>query len=243
MKNKVTKKEVNDIAIHNREMQFRHHSSNENLEPFLLVKQGKRDSVAVLQKNDELHNTGLLSHDPLRNMRYLFVCTAAHATIYAIQGGLDSEMAYNISDLFIQRMDELADIKDIQSLKYEMVDYFAKEVADVKKKKIYSVIIIQCIEYIDFHLHEKITLDDLAKHLDRNPSYISTLFKKEIGKTLSAYILEQKINVAKQLLCNINYSYSDISNILAFSSQSYFISVFKKETGVTPKEYRTLCTN
>lgn len=243
MKNKITKKEINDIAIHNREIQFRHHSSNENLEPFELVKQGNHDSVTVLQKNDALHNTGLLSHNPLRNTRYLFVSTAAYATNYAIQGGLDSETAYNISDSFIQLMDEMSDINDIQSLKYEMIEYFTKTVAAVKKEKIYSIVVIQCIEYIDFHLHEKITLDSLAKHLDRNPCYISTLFKKEIGKTLSAYILEQKINVAKQLLNNINYSYSDISNILAFSSQSYFIYMFKKETGLTPKEYRTMCKN
>lgn len=243
MKNKITKKEINEIAIHNREIQFRHHSSNENLEPFELVKQGNRDSVTVLQKNDALHNTGLLSHNPLRNTRYLFVSTAAYATNYAIQGGLDSETAYNISDSFIQLMDEMSDINDIQSLKYEMIEYFTKTVAAVKKEKIYSIVVIQCIEYIDFHLHEKITLDSLAKHLDRNPCYISTLFKKEIGKTLSAYILEQKINVAKQLLNNINYSYSDISNILAFSSQSYFIYMFKKETGLTPKEYRTMCKN
>lgn len=243
MKNKITKKEINDIAIHNREIQFRHHSSNENLKPFELIKQGNRDSVTALRKNDEQHNVGLLSHNPLRNMRYLFVSTAAYATNYAIQGGLDSETAYNTSDIFIQRMDEMSDINDIQTLKYEMVDYFTKAVAEVKKEKIYSIVVIQCIEYIDFHLHEKITLDALAEYLDRNPSYISTLFKKEIGKTLSAYILEQKINVAKQLLNNITYSYSDISKILAFSSQSYFIHIFKKQTGLTPKEYRTICRN
>jgi len=69
-------------------------------------------------------------------------------------------------------------------------------------------------------------------------TYLSKLFKKETGTSVSAYIRSRRIEAAQNMLKFSEYSYEEISNHLCFSSQSHFTSIFKKETGCTPKVYR-----
>ena len=68
--------------------------------------------------------------------------------------------------------------------------------------------------------------------------YLSRLFKKETGVSVSAYIRSQKIDMAKNLLRFSDYSMIDIANRLSFSSQSHFIQQFREVVGMTPKKYR-----
>ena len=95
-----------------------------------------------------------------------------------------------------------------------------------------------CLNYIDSHFNEKITLEDLAEKLGMNPCYLATLFKKEKGETFGAYLLRMRIYTAESLLARTDYSYSQIALSLAFCSQSHFTKTFRAETGFTPKEYR-----
>ena len=71
-----------------------------------------------------------------------------------------------------------------------------------------------------------------------NPSYLSTLFKKEVGMSISEYVQSAKVNEAKNLLSYTSHSMSDISSLLNFYDQSHFIRVFKKYTGVTSKQFK-----
>ena len=77
-----------------------------------------------------------------------------------------------------------------------------------------------------------------ADHLGLNRSYLSSQFKKETGINLNDFINLMKIDEATRLLVTTDRSVADIASLLAFSSQSYFQSVFKKHTGMTPLQYR-----
>ena len=94
------------------------------------------------------------------------------------------------------------------------------------------------MDYIITHLHSRILLEDAAKYLDISPAYLSRLFKKETGMTFSDFVNKQKIEEAAALLLYTEYSDTQISTLLAFSSQSYFIKVFRKYMGTTPKQYK-----
>ena len=95
-----------------------------------------------------------------------------------------------------------------------------------------------CKEYIYSHIKERITIEDLADEFGVSASYLSRLFKQETGVSVSGYIREQKIEVAKNLLRFSDYSMIDIANRLSFSSQSHFIQQFRESVGMTPKKYR-----
>jgi YesN/AraC family two-component response regulator len=83
----------------------------------------------------------------------------------------------------------------------------------------------------------RITLDSLASQVSLSPGYLSRLFKKEMGMSVSEYISVQKIETAKNMLRYSDYSPSFIASILGYPSQSYFTQCFKKATGVTPKRF------
>lgn len=143
-------------------------------------------------------NTGHLSDDPVRNRKYLFVTSVTQACRAAINGGMDSERAYNISDLYIQKMDILETEEEICKLHADMMTFYTKEMAELDRKRVYSRPVVICMDYI----------------------------------------LLRKLEAARNMLKYSEYSYAEISAILAFSSQSHFSRIFKKETGYTPKEYR-----
>lgn len=109
---------------------------------------------------------------------------------------------------------------------------------EISQEQVISLHVRKCIDYIYEHLGEKLTVVSLAKFTDLHPSYLSKLFAKETGSTLRHFVNEAKIDTAQNLLKYSNLSYLDISVSLGFSSQSAFVSVLKKITGMTPKTYR-----
>lgn len=77
-------------------------------------------------------------------------------------------------------------------------------------------------------MKERITVEQLASEFVISASYLSRLFKKEVGVSVSTYVKNKKIEVAKDLLKFSDYSMIEIANHLSFSSQSHFIQQFKE---------------
>lgn len=78
----------------------------------------------------------------------------------------------------------------------------------------------------------------IAKKLFMNPEYLSHLFHKKSGQSLNSYILNERLALAKKLLVSSHMSLQEISEYTGFSSSSYFHKLFKKEIGMTPRQYR-----
>ncbi len=95
-------------------------------------------------------------------------------------------------------------------------------------------------KYIKEHCQEKITLGQMAGILNISQGYLSSVFKKQTGKKFSDYVTEVKIGKAMELIETHQYTMYEISNMLAFDTQYYFSTVFKKITGYTPKEYENM---
>lgn len=92
--------------------------------------------------------------------------------------------------------------------------------------------------YINLNLHRTITLEETAKQVFLSPYYFSKLFKAETGITFVAYVSQQKMIQATDLLHHSDLSISHIAKSLGFNQTSYFSRIFKKEYAMTPKEYR-----
>lgn len=181
---------------------------------------------------------GILSTNPLTNIKYHFVVTVSMITRRCVEGGMELEQAFRLSDFYILKMDACTSIEAISKLHKEMALDYTRKMLLVKKSSVLSKPIVQCMDYIYSHINRRITVEELAEHADLSPSYLSRLFKKELNISISDYICEMKIEKAQHLLKYSNYSLIEITNYLAFSSQSHFIQTFKKVIGVTPKKYR-----
>lgn len=92
--------------------------------------------------------------------------------------------------------------------------------------------------YIQKHIHENITREDIAKEIYMNVDYLSRIFKKEMGISLKDYIVSEKMKLAVAMLSNTDFSVSMIAANLGFTNFSYFAQVFKKFYNMSPSEYR-----
>lgn len=181
---------------------------------------------------------GLLSENEVRSILYHVIISTAMITRYCIEGGMEPETAYSLSDLYIQRADKSRSKQELNNVHREMTLDFASRMRKLQKERIYSRHIVVSIEYIFEHLHEKIVIADLAAKAGVHENYLSALFRQEMGVTIHQYIQDKKLEQAEYMLKHTQTSILEIANDLNFSSQSYFIHVFKKRYGKTPKEYR-----
>lgn len=103
-----------------------------------------------------------------------------------------------------------------------------------KNQKIISVI----KNYVADHLSEDLTLTTISDYVNYNSSYVSRLFKQTTGLSLSDYISNCRLNKAKELLDNTNDTIQVIAQKVGFDSSQYFSMVFRKLTGISPRDYR-----
>lgn len=182
---------------------------------------------------------GVLSEDPIKNSRYHFIVSVAMITRFCVEAGMEMEAAYNLSDMYIRRADKANSVEEFDNLNYEMVNDYNNRMKKIKRGSIYSKPVSWTINYITDNLHKKMTLAEAAEKANITPQYLSKLFLKEVGVNFKEYIINKKVEAAEDMLKYSDFSPIEIGNILGFSSHSHFINSFKKQLGVTPKEYQS----
>lgn len=199
-----------------------------------------RDSLA----EDYVGTIGTLAKNPLRQAKNHAIVLITLASRSAIRGGISSEIAFSLSDSYIQKIEECrTTVSTLQIARNAEYEYTAmvhelklRQMGSSSKEK--SIYAQKCKNYIYSHLHDKLTVRDLANILGINANYLSEVFKQHEGITLSQFILREKIDRAKNLLTYSKYSYIEIATYLGFSSQSHLGLQFKKITGYTLRQYR-----
>ncbi len=106
-----------------------------------------------------------------------------------------------------------------------------------RKEKRSDKFVYMAKRYIHEHYREKLTLSEIAEHLTISPGYLSSTFSRYMNKTVSDYIAEVKIEHAKELIDSGQYLIYEIADQLGFENAYYFSKVFKKVTGMAPKNY------
>lgn len=198
----------------------------------------KITSLLAKLNND---NTIPLSSDRLQERKYKFVGFLTLLTRITIQEGVSGELAFSLSDSYMQQVENIRSYEDVMTIiKQAIYDFY--DLMSKGKRTQYSLNILKCLHFIDTHLYERISLQDLCTLTSLSSSYLSSAFKKEMQETISSYIQRKKIEEATRLLLFTDKSFIEISSLLQFSSQSAFIQVFKKVQGMTPKQYQLLHT-
>lgn len=181
---------------------------------------------------------GVLATDQLRQMKNTFIVSVTLMTRAAIQGGLDGNEAFTLSDGFIQKCELLSNANQITDLQYRMVLEFTERVERVRLGGQPYPLALQVVNYVRRHLSEPISVEAMAKEFYISRPYLSLKFKEETGQTLTDFILTEKTEEAKRLLRYTDKTSAAIGTYLGFSSQGYFSRVFKKYVGCTPGEWR-----
>lgn len=142
---------------------------------------------------------------------------------------VSSDLALKIEAM--QASDECEDL-----LKYMVKKYC--RLVNKHSQKSYSLLIQKVTTQIESDLSSDLSLNSLASIFGVNPSYLSSLFKKETGVTLTEYVNKKRVERAKELLLSTNLQIQNISQRCGILDVNYFTKTFKKHTGLTPKKYR-----
>lgn len=155
----------------------------------------------------------------------------------AIEGGATSDSIFRINNRFLKSLDSMHSLDDLCYHLQETVETFTECVFHYIPNK-NNEIIKKAIQYISQNFAETITLDDVAGHVHLNPAYFSTIFKQSTGSSFKEYLNMIRIEEGKRLLSSTNFPIIDIAMAVGFEDQSYFSKVFKRYTGLTPKQFR-----
>ena len=155
----------------------------------------------------------------------------------SIENGGTPDEILNTNTQFIHKISNCNSSEDLCYRLQEIVETFANSAFGKTTSKNKDVI-AKAISIIAQSYAEDITLDYVAQQVHLNSAYFSTLFKKETGHSFKEYLNMTRIEESKRLLTTSNYSIVDIAIAVGFEDQSYFSKVFKKYTGITPKQFR-----
>lgn len=202
------------------------------------IREGNVEKAREAFEKDIHDKAGVLSKkSSLRSEKNLSICHTTLVTRVAIEGGLDPEQAFTMSDMVIQCIEEIDDIKQLQDYRNTVTMEFVKMVNQVNEHKCPKPVRV-CENYIKNHIYEHISVEQLSELTALNPNYLSSMFKAITGFSIIDFINKEKIDEAKKLLITTDRSLTEISNLLLFCDQSHFTKTFKKYAGITPKAFR-----
>ena len=188
--------------------------------------------------NPIFHFSISITGDPLRDAKDCFIlCTSLYAKA-AHRGGLDRSYSLQLQLNAIRAMEKLTNEDEILMLQSNMAMEFTREVADFKAQHAKTKLVKDAVNMIQRNLYGTIKVEEIADSLFVSRGHLSKVFHKEMGTTISDFMISQKINEAKRMLRFSPTTLSHISDQLGFSSQSHFTKAFKKQTGMTPKQFR-----
>lgn len=178
------------------------------------------------------------SGSTLRELKNHVLIYTALCCRAAMEGGLDQEIAYTISDRYIRSIERATAIGALAEISRTMVADYVIRVYRLKTEDGVSPQIRTICQFIELNIQMNHDIHDLALKVGYTDYYFSKKFKREIGMTVKDYILEQKIKYAKSMLRDPKTAIADVSEYLGFNSQSYFGEQFRRITGMSPSEYR-----
>lgn len=176
--------------------------------------------------------------DALRSLKNSAIILNNVLNRAAIEGGVSKVVCHQLGAINLQQIESCKTIESLSVFGISMAKEYCERVRKAREKLTEFEDINTVIRYIDDHIHERIKVTELAQTVFLSPEYLSVKFHNAVGDTIPSYINRTKVEKAKELLTFSDMPLGEISEYLSFSSQSYFQNIFKKYSGVTPKEYQ-----
>ncbi len=195
-----------------------------------------KEALALHNQRDFSIESIMYINNSIRNGKNILMVANTLYSRAVNRGGVSLTYADSLSSKFIVLIERAKTLEELQQLSKKMImDYC--ECVNRFAIKGYTPIIRQVMDHIQQHLQEEISLMTVAEHLNINKSYLSKLFKDEVGKTITDYIHMERIKRACYILEYEHMSMTEIASIVGYNDPNYFTRVFKKYKGITPTDY------
>lgn len=155
--------------------------------------------------------------------------------VYLYNNGIQPNLLFDDATSYQLMQDATASLYNMM----KWISYFFNRVMDYDNKLQESRSIIeQAKSYIHLHYSEDINRNEVAKSVYLTPEYLAKIFKKETGVSINNYINQYRVDQAKQLMKSSRAGISEIAARVGYNNASYFVTIFRKLTGLTPSDYR-----
>lgn len=235
----VTKRESVTEEVRQMEVFQKNHTYQEEERLYRCIREG---NVAYLEQHvDDIELPHpILLEDVKKNEEYMAVTGISLAARAAVEGGISSKEAFLYNDLYLKRIAACRNIQEIHRINGECYLQFACLVRDRKRQETsLNRHVEECKKAIVARRFEQITIDELAKEVGISKEYLQKLFKQHEGISITAYMIDKKLEAACNMLIFSDRKISEIADYLHFGSVSHFSLVFKRKKGQSPKEYRS----
>ncbi len=227
------KREAVLAARENKMNGYYHHSYEEEKMFFKLFLEGNArldDTTLPIS-----YYADIIGPTPIRAMRNSLICLITLVCRRAADYGIDTELCFSLSDYYINEVEKASSKPELQGLKEEVLTHYSDLIKEHRLKE-YSQPVTRAVYYITRHIYEPLRVKEIAGHLGFNTNYLSSLFKKETGKAMSAFIRTEKLKNARELLAS-GMEVTKVADVIGYGSLSYFSADFKKEFGISPSKY------
>ncbi|RWZ51402.1 helix-turn-helix domain-containing protein [Halobacillus fulvus] len=203
-------------------------------------KKNSPEMLIIYEKYKVQDSQNLANGDKVRsakNKMIRLITELVHICLEAGSGSSRDDILL-LSEFYTNHLEMQTELEALEALEKTIIQSFRERLHPEREESEYSPLVERSQRYIFQNLSEEISLKDIAHELNIHPGYLSSMFKKEVGVSVSHFINAQRIQEAKELLSITDYSLMEISTILGYNSQSYFTRVFKQFEGMGPKEFR-----
>ncbi len=208
-----------------------------------IVKTGNIDKLKsrtqYLGRNSEFILKKRANINYIRNLKDFCITTNSIYLRAALKGGLPYILGHYLSNKNAVLIEKTNNLMILRNLPGEIMEEYCTYVHEYSNSK-YSKLIKNAIDYILSNITLDMSLDRISEHLYINPTYLSRKFKQETGYSITQYINNEKIKLAKYFIEEKKCTLSEISYKVGFNSYTHFAHIFKKNTNLTPKAYKKM---
>ena len=227
--------EIDDTFLSMQNMERRYQFENEMIEA---VAMGLEHKVSQLLSgfNDNAFEKRLT--DPLRNIKNYGIIMNTLLRKAAEQGGVHPVYLDKLSSRFAMQIEAMPSLSQGKLLMTEMFRSYCRLVKKHSAKG-FSSVVKKAVVLIETNPATEMNLHILAKKLGVSNGYLSAIFKKETGKTITQYIHHKRLSYAQHLLKSTNLQVQTVALHCGMVDVQYFSKLFKREFGISPSQYRT----
>ena len=201
------------------------------------VAAGNAETALALQIQFNQYKLMPRTADPVRNRKNMLVILSTLCRKAAQNGHVHPLHIDNLSTQIAVQLESMTSLSSLDAFAPTIVRKYCLLVKNYSRRG-YSSLVQTCLDYIDFHYAENLSLDSMARLCSVTNSYLSSLFKKEVSMTLTDYINSTRIHQSLILLNTTSLSIQEIAVQCGFSDANYYARTFKKLQGQSPKGYR-----
>ena len=155
--------------------------------------------------------------------------------------GIDQKCSRAMMDL-VRNIEEIRSFDEVEEVFRHNFTEMAKEAGTLAERRMNSFYMEQILAYVQENLGRDLSLSEVAEYVNLSVGYLSNYFKVKMGTNFTDYLTQLRIEKAKELLMYTNEKIYRVAELVGYQNSQYFVTMFKRRTGVTPAEYRKCLT-